>query len=108
MGPATPDSQVLAAIGACVNSSVDAFNDADVPFGRSAKSLERSMVSRTVMRSDRLSDAVEFDQYRALIDACLICLCRATAGEEAAAAAIMAGPPSLAYSASAAGSEIVR
>src|ERR1700693_5391187 len=67
-------------------ASVDSLDDAHVALRRIAQRDQRRLVARAVMRGDRLRDAGELDQHGALVDAGLIGLGGAAAGEEAAAA----------------------
>ena len=67
-------------------TSVDSLDDAHVTLRGIAECDERRLVTWAVVRGDRLRDAGELDQHGALVDAGLIGLCGAAAGEEAAAA----------------------
>ena len=68
--------------GRC-RSVVNTFDDAQVALRRVAQSTQSGLVAWAVVGSDRLGEAVKFDQYGTLLDAALICLSGDTASEKA-------------------------
>jgi hypothetical protein len=66
-------------------STVNTFHDPEVTLRRTAKDSQCGLVAGAFMSSDRLGEAVELDQYGALIDAALR-LGREAAGKESPSA----------------------
>jgi len=81
-------------------SVVDAFDDAHVVLRRIAQDIECGLVAGAVVSGDRLGEAVELDQYGALIYAGFISLGGVAAGEEAPTAGEDGRTASLVYFAS--------
>src|ERR1700733_274557 len=82
----TTTSRTICTVMAGVRGSVDSLDDAHVALGGIAQRDECRLVAGAVVRGDRLGDAGELDQDGALVDAGLIGLGSAAAGEELAAA----------------------
>jgi len=69
----------------------DTLDNPHIPINGIAQYSECFPIRRTIMRSDRLCDAVELNQNSALAKAALIDLCRDPAREEAPASALKCG-----------------
>src|SRR3984893_12981750 len=82
----TTTSRTTGSVTAGVRGSVDSLDDAHVALRGIAQRDECRLIAGAVVRGDRLGDAGELDQDGALVDAGLIGLGSAAAGEEAAAA----------------------
>jgi hypothetical protein len=92
-----------------VRSVVYTFDDANVALCSIAQDSECGLVAGAVIGGNRLGEAVELDQYGALINPGLISFGNAAAGEVATATGENgAGMASFVYFSRAAGSEIER